>query len=466
VVGQERFDELARGLATNRLSRGRVLRVLGSALVGGALASVPGMAWTATNPKRCNPGDEGKLCAGNCGVCFQGRCEPTQQLCGEGLGVPGKPKRQLTDPNHCTYCDPKTLNCTPPTKCAPCEVCFTNVGCRRSDDFYCSYVGNPQAPSGYTRTCDPATGLCSCDPDTEVPCKNICVAKCIPPEKLNENTCLCEGLCTFDEECDTGKCEICDEGFCTPGCPPEECCGARCGCSSPLTCCPAGPGGEQFRCVNLQTAHNDCGSCGKGCPLGGSCVDGECVCPPGEQHCLFQNTCVPCDPEKELDPVCRCVCPSGQTECEDGCHDLQTDPQNCGSCGNACSGGKTCQEGVCTCPPEKKTECQGVCRDLQTDPNSCGVCATVCTASQICNNGVCQCPDGRVSTICSCADIDCGPNAECCTLLDGRPACRPTEEIACPPGACSGCCPAPCPLAPVCLGPNDTTCPDFPPPGV
>jgi hypothetical protein len=43
MVDQQRFDELARGLATNRLSRGRVLRVLRSALVGGALASVPGM---------------------------------------------------------------------------------------------------------------------------------------------------------------------------------------------------------------------------------------------------------------------------------------------------------------------------------------------------------------------------------------------------------------------------------------
>ena len=39
------LDELAKGLATGTLSRGKALRLMGVALVGGALASIPGIAW-------------------------------------------------------------------------------------------------------------------------------------------------------------------------------------------------------------------------------------------------------------------------------------------------------------------------------------------------------------------------------------------------------------------------------------
>ena len=39
------LDELAKGLATGTLSRGKALRLMGAALVGGTLASIPGIAW-------------------------------------------------------------------------------------------------------------------------------------------------------------------------------------------------------------------------------------------------------------------------------------------------------------------------------------------------------------------------------------------------------------------------------------
>ncbi len=41
------FDELARGLASGSVSRGKALRLLGAALVGSALASIPGVALAA-----------------------------------------------------------------------------------------------------------------------------------------------------------------------------------------------------------------------------------------------------------------------------------------------------------------------------------------------------------------------------------------------------------------------------------
>jgi hypothetical protein len=50
------FDELTRGLASGTLSRGKALRLMGAALVGGALASIPGTAWgvkPTCHPKKC-----------------------------------------------------------------------------------------------------------------------------------------------------------------------------------------------------------------------------------------------------------------------------------------------------------------------------------------------------------------------------------------------------------------------------
>ena len=52
------FDELARGLAEGSISRGKALRLMGGALVGGVLASIPGMAGAAPKcpgcPATCN----------------------------------------------------------------------------------------------------------------------------------------------------------------------------------------------------------------------------------------------------------------------------------------------------------------------------------------------------------------------------------------------------------------------------
>jgi hypothetical protein len=71
------LDQLAKGMATGTLSRGRALRMLGAALVGGAFASIPGAAWAAckqpfskctANSQCCsrqcikNPKGNGKIC--------------------------------------------------------------------------------------------------------------------------------------------------------------------------------------------------------------------------------------------------------------------------------------------------------------------------------------------------------------------------------------------------------------------
>lgn len=78
------FDELARGLANGSVSRRQALRLVGSALVGAALASVPGVAWAACPEGQTRCGDRCvnlKTNERHCGSC-RNRCRSTQTCCG------------------------------------------------------------------------------------------------------------------------------------------------------------------------------------------------------------------------------------------------------------------------------------------------------------------------------------------------------------------------------------------------
>ena len=94
------FDALAKGLANGTVSRGKALRWMGSALVGAALASVPGVAWAA-KPAPCPSGNKcGKNCCPDTTfVCSQGKCAcPTGRTTCGGQCVP------LTTNQNCGSC--------------------------------------------------------------------------------------------------------------------------------------------------------------------------------------------------------------------------------------------------------------------------------------------------------------------------------------------------------------------------
>ena len=64
------FDELARGLASGNVTRGKALKLLGAALVGGTLASL-GIREAAADPPACTPNGKDckrdkQCCSGNC----------------------------------------------------------------------------------------------------------------------------------------------------------------------------------------------------------------------------------------------------------------------------------------------------------------------------------------------------------------------------------------------------------------
>jgi len=46
-------------------------------------------------------------------------------------------------------------------------------------------------------------------------------------------------------------------------------------------------------------------------------------------------------------------CKRGTTRCGKRCANLQSDSANCGACGTACTGGKTCSGGACVCPVDQ-----------------------------------------------------------------------------------------------------------------
>ena len=142
------FDELAKGLASGTVSRGKALRWIGSALGGVALASVPGVAWATdckpygrrcTGDRQCcsrncirNPSGEGRICGcptgrtrcgdrcvnlqrneNNCGSCGN-RCAEEQECVSgacEGGGPAGCTPGTFGECGSCTHPDGTTAFC-------------------------------------------------------------------------------------------------------------------------------------------------------------------------------------------------------------------------------------------------------------------------------------------------------------------------------------------------------------------
>ena len=172
------LDELAKGLATGTLSRGKAIRWMGGALLGAALASLPGMAWAddcrrlgrecRRDSQCCSRncvrwGDhkvcgcpEGKTRCGvrcvnldrnerHCGSCGN-RCDAGEQ-CVRGECQGGCPPGETV----CTGCACETVACIPGTfGCNPSASDPSGGSCRANAD-------------GVGTTCVCAFGFCTND---------------------------------------------------------------------------------------------------------------------------------------------------------------------------------------------------------------------------------------------------------------------------------------------------------------
>jgi len=166
----------------------------------------------------------------------------------------------------------------------------------------------------------------------------------------------CTGVCVNPAE-DRNNC-----GNCGIECSDvEECVEGTCRCRMGLELC-------NEECVNLTVDNRHCGACNEPCPADSDCTDGDCICVTGltmcDNVCVNTSTsllhCGECDhPCAELQVCnngdCASDCGTGLTRCPGPppyCADLNTDPQNCNTCGSACpappaNANRTCVDGSC-----------------------------------------------------------------------------------------------------------------------
>ncbi|NTX55568.1 EGF domain-containing protein [Myxococcus sp. CA039A] len=122
----------------------------------------------------------------------------------------------------------------------------------------------------------------------------------------------CQGqpsVCHDVNECTNGTAQCSPNAYCTntPG-------------SYTCTCKP-GYSGDGWTCNDIN-----------------ECTNGTAHCPPGQQ-CVNTPGSYYCQPA---------TCAPPRVQCGSQCVDVWSDEQNCGSCGNVCAAGKTCNAGVCT----------------------------------------------------------------------------------------------------------------------
>ncbi|MGC4086960.1 MAG: glycosyl hydrolase family 8 [Polyangiaceae bacterium] len=86
--------------------------------------------------------------------------------------------------------------------------------------------------------------------------------------------------------------------------------------------------------------------------------------------------------------TCSADCTGGTTKCGINCVNTQSDAANCGTCGTSCSGGRTCSAGNCACSGGQQF-CNNQCTDVSTNFANCGACGKTCSTGQQCVSGSC-----------------------------------------------------------------------------
>ena len=120
---------------------------------------------------------------------------------------------------------------------------------------------------------------------------------------------------------------------------------------------------------------------------------------------------------------------SGLTLCGSQCINTKTNPDNCGTCGNACGKDNLCSDGMCVSECKGGTEvCAGACIDTQNDPANCGTCGIKCAAEELCSGGKC-------GVGCSGGTVECG--SKCVDTMVDTKHCGMCDKV-CPTGqACA-----------------------------
>ncbi|MBI5514993.1 MAG: hypothetical protein HY909_14550 [Deltaproteobacteria bacterium] len=222
--------------------------------------------------------------------------------------------------------------------------------------------------------------------------------------------------------CDTisGTCVMCLAA--SDSCPPAQHCDPMtnacvAGCRADEGCAgsPATP-----RCNTMTHMCVGCVTSDQ-CPAGMLCMGGACA--------------MGCDPMRP--------CPTGQSCCSGMCLDTQTNPMNCGTCGNACTaanGVAGCAAGACTvascsagfgdCDMMAANGCEA---STATSAAHCGRCGSACMAGP---RSTAMCAMGACAVMCEAGFADCDMMASNGCEVDTR-----SNPMRC--GGCGTVCSAP-----------------------
>lgn len=304
----------------------------------------------------------------------------------------------LTDPNNCGACGRacppgvsgrETFACVDGACVARCSMDSLNLDCDgladngcetyKLDNNHCGACGNKC--SDPAKPCADQTGEntkfdCGCPAD-----KLYCFGSCVDTRSDDVH---CGGCFKFCDPTGGGAPELANAYY---GCANSECGAFK--CKDRFENC---DGLKSNGCETNLVSDANCGACGNACPDGKVCrVDDEsglpqCMCPPGLTYCdvgcslsgctgacvdltLNPSHCGACGarcPIKAFDDrrhicsygTCTMRCEEGYADCNnsesDGCEvNTNSDPRNCGSCGNACDAvaGQACVAGRCVVEP-------------------------------------------------------------------------------------------------------------------
>ncbi len=360
------------------------------------------------------------------------------------------------DPGSDVLCE--THIATDPNNCG---ACFHICDLPNTNEHYCAYDTQTSSYECRVSSCD--MGFGNCDNDHSNGCEAIfatdddncgaCGHKCNALPNVEEAHCAgggcvivsCDpswGNCNPDVEdgCETylvdnvehcgncaNQCTVPDSWHASP-----VCAGTVCSyeCNIPYTdCSDAIPGCES----DTSSDENNCGSCGNVCPS-------------------YPNSNPVCENSQ-----CSYECGVGWKDCNgvasDGCEiNINTDVDNCGSCGNVCPNApagshkhRVCNAGTCGLEcDDGYHECAGWCYS-NTDPDHCGTSCNVCPNGPHTQQRTCEWSDAE-------GDYECGfvcePNWGDCTTADG---CETDLTTVSNCGACGNACTsAPEHAVPIC----------------
>src|SRR5215217_4147618 len=197
------FDDLARGLADGSLTRGKALRLMGAALLGGTLASL-GIREAAGAPPGCKRAGK--------------HCTRTDQCCGSLVCLSGTCQTQTTTPTPTTSTTETPTTSTTTTTCSGLPngaTCTTSGECCSGNCHSSGFCLPPTGTIDVSCNCSEASG-------TLHTIHLACLSEC---PQLDTFTPVCTSVCEnsrLELEFVSGGC-VSDAPLCAcPGCP-EPC---------------------------------------------------------------------------------------------------------------------------------------------------------------------------------------------------------------------------------------------------